>query len=98
VTPATVAVQQYLSQTGRVPESLEETGFDPRQPRPGVAAIEYAPGSGVLTVTLDVEPVPGTTVQIVPAQIDNGRITWDCRPGSLQPDLLPRPCPPGDEQ
>jgi uncharacterized RDD family membrane protein YckC len=95
VTPATVAVQEYLSRAGQVPGSLEETGFDARQPLSGISAIQYTPGSGVIAVTLGVEPVVGKTVQVVPARIDNNRIFWACRPGTLQPDLIPEDCPPG---
>jgi uncharacterized RDD family membrane protein YckC len=98
VTPATVAVQTYLTRTGQVPGSLEETGFDPHQPLPGVSALQFTPGSGVITVTLAMDPVAGSTLQIVPAHIENGRIDWACRPGSLQPQFIPDDCPPGAEE
>jgi uncharacterized RDD family membrane protein YckC/Tfp pilus assembly major pilin PilA len=97
VTPATSAVERYLAQAGKVPQSLEDTGFDPSEPRPGVRRIDFEPGSGVITVTLDVEAVDGATVQIVPAEMQTASISWACRAGTLDPNLLPRQCPPGGD-
>jgi len=96
VAPATPAVERYLTRSGQVPGSLEEAGFDTRRTLAGIRQLAFAADTGIITVTLGIEPVSGDTLLIVPAVIDNGRIVWGCRPGTLPPGFLPRHCPPGD--
>jgi uncharacterized RDD family membrane protein YckC len=95
VTPATLAIQRYLTRTGQVPSSLAEAGFDTRRALGGVARLAFESDTGVITVTFGVEPVEDSTVLLVPTQIVNGAIVWGCQPGTLPPRLLPRVCPPG---
>ena len=95
VTPATVAIQRFLAAQGHAPASLAEAGFDTRKGITGVRRLEYDPARGVITVMLDVEQVRGSTVLIVPNQIENDAISWRCQAGTLPPRWLPRQCPPG---
>jgi uncharacterized RDD family membrane protein YckC len=95
VTPATVAIQRYLAAQGRSPASLDEAGFDTRRGLAGVRRLAFDAASGVITVTFDFAPVDGSTVLIVPDQIENDAISWSCQPGTLPARWLPRQCPPG---
>ncbi len=96
VKPALVAVQNYMNRTGEAPRSLEETGFDPRRPLPGIRRVDFDPGTGIVNVTLDFTPVEGRTVQIVPVGMGTGTIAWGCFPGTLPPSYLPRHCGSGE--
>ena len=93
VTPATVAIQGYLTRTGQAPASLKEAGFNPQRPIPGMRSLDFDSNSGILTVTLDFPPVVGRTFMIVPVNIENDKITWGCEAGSLPPSQLPASCP-----
>jgi uncharacterized RDD family membrane protein YckC len=95
VTPATVAIERFLATQGHSPASLTDAGFDTRRGLAGIRRIAYDAASGVITVTLDFAPVDGSTVLIVPDQIENDAITWSCQPGTLPARWVPRPCPPG---
>jgi len=94
VTPATVAIQRYLAAQGRSPASLAEAGFDTRRGLAGIRRLAYDPASGVITVTFDFAPADGSTVLIVPDQIQNGAISWSCQAATLPRGWLPRRCPP----
>ena len=94
VTPATVAIQRYLRAQRRPPDSLAEAGFDTRRGLAGVRRLGFDAATGVITVTLDFAPVDGSTVLIVPDQIENDAITWSCQAGTLPARWLPRQCPP----
>jgi uncharacterized RDD family membrane protein YckC len=94
VQPATTAVARYVERTGEAPVSLEEAGFAPGTPLPGIRALAFDADSGIFKVTLDVEPVRGDTLFIAPMQIRNDEIGWECRPGTLRAEYLPPICPP----
>ncbi len=94
VTPATVAIQQFLAAQGHAPASLAEAGFDVRRGLAGVRRVDYDAASGVITVMLDFEPARGRTVLFIANQIENDAITWRCQAGTLPPGWLPRQCPP----
>jgi uncharacterized RDD family membrane protein YckC len=92
VEPATQAVQGYVSRTGQPPATLDEAGFDTRQPIDGVRSLAFDPKGGVITVTLDFEPLSGQTFLFVPQRLSNEAIDWRCRPGTMSGRYLPRAC------
>ncbi len=96
VTPATVAIRNYLATQGRPPDSLEEAGFETSRRLAGVRQVAFDAATGVITVTFDFAPVDGKTILIIPDQIRNAGIIWSCRAGTLPSRWVPWWCPPGD--
>jgi uncharacterized RDD family membrane protein YckC len=92
VRPATDAVADYIHSYGHRPQSLAEAGFPADQPIVGVRNLVYEPNGGLITVTLGFAPVAGKTLLIVPQQLNNRRIEWRCRAGTLNARYLPRSC------
>jgi uncharacterized RDD family membrane protein YckC len=94
VTPATVAIRDYLTTQGRPPDSLEEAGFETNRRLAGVRQLTFDAATGVITVTFDFAPVDGKTILIIPDQIRNAGIKWSCRAGTLPSRWVPWQCPP----
>ena len=95
ITPATVAVRNYLGVQGRPPDSLDEAGFETNRRLDGIRQLTFDAATGVITVTFDFAPVDGKTVLIIPDQIRNAGIIWSCRAGTLERRWVPWRCPPG---
>jgi uncharacterized RDD family membrane protein YckC/Tfp pilus assembly protein PilE len=91
---ATLAVEMYYTQNGRIPASLAETGTQIQLP-PYLSAVEVNPENGEVLVTFNgtvSSSMANKSLVFTPSQAQDGRITWKCHSEDIRPALLPQTC------
>lgn len=89
---AVLAVETYIKREGKPPESMADLGFSEFHPSRGLRALSLAPRTGILTLTLDVAPLRGQTVVLIP-RLDGSTVRWVCGHGTVPVKYLPTNCP-----
>jgi type IV pilus assembly protein PilA len=99
---AKTGVAEFFAQSGELPASNDDAGLPKAQEMTGnsVRSVAVAPG-GVITVTFAggtgraLRGCEGKTIVLTPEiGATGGRLTWDCRGGTLPRHLRPGSCRP----
>jgi len=85
------AVSEYFARTGELPSSNEQSGIAAAEEIQGIWTKSVSVGDrGVITVTF-VEICDNHTIIIAPST-QRGRVSWDCRGGTLPNKYRPSSC------
>jgi hypothetical protein len=87
---ATEAVASHYYKNHRFPDNLEQAGFKP--PSWNSIASVRVKEQGIVELVLDVEPLAGKSIVIVPSIDDRGKIVWSCMSLEIKDKYLPAKC------
>ena len=89
-TVARTLVTEYHAQHQRLPQSLQEAGFNLPNP-PHIRSVDYDANSGQIQVQMS---EPAGALVLTPSKGAAGQIEWHCGGRNMRPALLPSTCRP----
>src|SRR3989344_1840523 len=87
---ATEAVANYYYKNLHFPDNLEQAGF--KTPAWNTIASVRVKENGIVELVLDVEPLAGKSIVIVPSIDDRDKIVWSCMSLEIKNKYLPAEC------
>lgn len=87
---ATEAVANHYYKNHRFPDNLEQAGFKP--PSWNTLASVRVKEQGIVELVLDVDPLAGKSIVIVPSIDGRGKIAWSCMSLEIKDKYLPTKC------
>jgi len=88
---AAEAVETYYEKNQAVPPSLQEIGINETPDIPGIERLELDE-NGVISVTMNVDPVDGKALIYEPRLNDDNEIFWICSSDEIEDHFLPPEC------
>ncbi len=88
---AASAVENYYYMENKIPETLSDAGFESALPN-YMKKIEVDSKTGIIAMTMGVQPIMGKKLLMVPSLDESKKIQWQCMSQEINNDLLPPEC------